>query len=785
MKRLGLPVYSVLAGPLILLGGALLSGQALFWGTPSLQFVPWWVEAWEQIRVGSLPLWNDLNGMGAPLAANYQSAFFYPPNWILLIFAALAGAKGIAWGYTFLAVAHLAWGGLGMVALLRRLGLGELAQAVGGLAFALSGYLVGRLEFLSMVWVAAWLPWVIRYADELSGPFSQTGESKSKAGIPFRFVLALSMQLLAGHAQLAWYSILLTVAWVLAKSFQGGLQRVVFALARLAGAGILAAGLSAVQLAPTAEYLLQSQRSAEVDYEFALTYSFWPWRFITLVAPDFFGNPGNGDYWGYASYWEDHAYLGIAVLLLAFSTIPLVFKRRKEDSLGWARQGTVILLWGLVIVAFGLALGQNTPIFPFLFKYVPTFDMFQAPARYLIWATFGLALLGGIGAERWRCPEKRGLYWLRLGTAGMFAVTLGAGITWQPMGDVRLTFIRATALAGLWALGVGIFTLLIPLAEKQGKKQLWNMGVILWLAADLFVAGWRLNPTTDLALYGESTTQIQQVKEDLGDGRLYISDTMQDDLKFRRFFRFHDFTEIEDWRNLRETALPNMQLIDRIRSANNFDPLQPGRYVQWMETLQVLDTPQWRQWLAWMDVDLVEQIDASAPGGVRFARVDGGEKLWGYNCMLTVPDANAALAVLRAGDVGERLVLEGTPPDANRACEPGSKAQLTTLVDRPNRKVYSIQVNTEGWLMISQTRYPGWLASVDGERVDIYSANYLFMGVSIPAGTHVVEMVYRPISFIFGLLLSILVGITLLAWKAGWLAVIFRLKLKKSNRIGA
>jgi hypothetical protein len=65
---------------------------------------------------------------------------------------------------------HLIWAGAGMVVLLRRFGAGELAQAVGGVAFGLSGYIVGRLEFFSMVWVAAWLPWVIRYADEIASP---------------------------------------------------------------------------------------------------------------------------------------------------------------------------------------------------------------------------------------------------------------------------------------------------------------------------------------------------------------------------------------------------------------------------------------------------------------------------------------------------------------------------------------------------------------------------------------------------------------------------------------
>src|SRR5512138_3577951 len=96
--------FIILLAPLLLLGPILARGQVLFWGTPALQFVPWWVYAWECLRQGVLPLWNPLNGFGAPLLANYQLAFFYPPNWILLLLAALGGEQNsaalVAWGYT-------------------------------------------------------------------------------------------------------------------------------------------------------------------------------------------------------------------------------------------------------------------------------------------------------------------------------------------------------------------------------------------------------------------------------------------------------------------------------------------------------------------------------------------------------------------------------------------------------------------------------------------------------------------------------------------------------------
>ncbi|RPJ50491.1 MAG: hypothetical protein EHM21_04870, partial [Chloroflexi bacterium] len=661
--------WVILLAPLLLLGPVLARGQALFWGTPALQFVPWWVYAWDSLRQGVLPLWNPLNGMGAPLLANYQLAFFYPPNWLLLGFAALGeqgyafttSATAVAWGYTFLAMLHLAWGGLGMAVLLRRLSFPWLAQVVGGLAFGLSGYVIARLGFFSMVWVAAWLPWVIYYADQIAS----LGKAADETPAPrFRLleglVVCIAMQLLAGHAQITWYSLLLAGAWVAVGVIRQSAQRqpgpgsgrviiLLSALASLAAAAALAAGLAAVQLFPTFEFLQLSQR-AEAYAEDALTYSFWPWRLVTLFSPDFFGSPARGDYWGYASYWEDHLYAGMLPLLLALASFWLllrgILRARRLRSSGYAdpldrRLGMLIFAWALVAVAFLLALGRNTPVFPFLSEHVPTFAMFQAPARYLIWAAFAIPLLAEVRIERWRCPAGRGLYWFRLGTAGAFAVTLGAGLALIFMQDVRLTFIRATALAGLWALGFGLLTLALPYAEKRGWIAAWRWAVIAWTLADLLIAGWSLNPVVGLDFYADrppeqaraaASAGMANAEDGANSGRVYLNAREEYELKFSRFLRFKDFRPLEDWRNFRTALIPNLNLLDGIPSANNFDPLLAKEYAEWMAKIETLDPDTQKGWLARMGVGVIEHIDVRQPDGVRFDPVPGAARARWYNC---------------------------------------------------------------------------------------------------------------------------------------------------------
>ena len=750
-------------GPLLLLGWRLASGEVLFWGTPALQFVPWWVTAWKQLAQGSLPVWNPNSGLGAPLLANYQTAFFYPPNWILCLLAAVFGAAGVAWGYTFLVGLHLAWAGWGMARLAARLGLGRLPQVVCGLSFGLCGYIVARMEFISMVWVAAWLPWVILYSDELCSLNLGTTQSKSlRLSVPL--AICVAMQMLAGHAQLCWYTFQLASLWVLVA----GVRKLGWKFWRpLLGLGLslgIGAMLAAIQLMPTAEYLLQSQRASEIGYSEAMVYSFWPWRLITLVAPDFFGNPGLGNFWGYATYWEDAAYIGLTPLILALSTLRGLFKGPQSGQpvkfLGTLKG----FLWILILVSFLLALGQNTPVFPFLYHNVPTFAMFQAPARYLLWAMFGLALLAAIGVERWRCPTGRGLYWLRLGTAGAFAVSLGAGLAWANLKGVNLTFIRATALAGWWALGTGGLTLLLPVMQKRGWLLPWKGAVVAWILADLLLANWNLNPMVQADFYNLPPENAQTLRVQLNGAALYIPAEIEARLKFRRFLRFQDYSNLEDWQNLREVFLPNLNLLDGIPSLNNFDPLLPGRYVRWIALVEAA-APQVRlELLRQAGVGALERIDVPLQGGVRFDALPAAPRFQLFGCASWLPSEDNVLAYLDSIPAGEPfLILEGKAP--RQSCAPDDSGTVQVV----NEKADEIRLQVDGnslepvWLLARISLFPGWQASLDGKMVDLLHANYLFMGLAVPPGSHSVILKYHPDSFYLGGMLSILVALGLIA----------------------
>jgi hypothetical protein len=70
--------------------------------------------------------------------------------------------------------------------------------------------------------------------------------------------------------------------------------------------------------------------------------------------------------------------------------------------------------------------------------------------------------------------------------------------------------------------------------------------------------------------------------------------------------------------------------------------------------------------------------------------------------------------------------------------------QLEATLDRP------------GLLVLNDTDYPGWKAYVDGRPSASFAANYLFRGLILESGRHVVEFRYEPRSFAAGAAISIL-----------------------------
>jgi Bacterial membrane protein YfhO len=742
--RTGLiPWTLALLGPLILLGPMLAQGRVLFWGTPLLQFYPWHSFALETIRNGYVPLWNPLLGMGAPLLANHQSALLYPPNWLLLLIEP-------AWGRGFLLLLHLLWTAAGMVVLARKLGAGSLGQVVAAQAWSLSTFLVSRGGFFSLTAAAAWIPWVLLLSVRLAERVSEGWRGRLTIRSVVLLGVAISLQALAGHAQITWYGLILGVGlsllWVRGTT---GLLRVV---GGWAAALALAFALSAAQLLPTIEYLLQSSRAGGLDAEAALTYSFWPWRTLGILLPGLFGSPVVGDFWGYGNYWEDALYLGVLPLLMAATAV--LGLRKLEGT-----RRTALFLAGAAGLAFLLGLGSNTPLYAWLYRNVPTFAMFNAPSRWNVVTALCLALIAGIGVGLWTPPSPRGRYWKRLALAGAVAMVAVSVAVRQAGLDLQPSLPRSFVGLGILLAAAALLQLRWPTQVSPG----WWALVAAVVGADMLAANAGILPTTSVDLYRTST----DLKRSVGDGhRLYMPAALEYEVKFERTHRFDTFNPGLVWLDVREAGLPNTSMIEALPSANNFDPLLSASYVEWMNMVEATGLQPALLRLA--DIGWLGRSDLDSPPWVTYRAIEGAARVRVIPEAQWVETRSQALDLLRAGTIDvDSVVLLEVGHDRTAASGGPGQAEIAAVND-PNVVHVRARAADGGWLLLSDAFYPGWRATVDGEPTTLYRADGLFRALWVPPGDHEIIFVYRPWTFAFGMVLSAVTWSLVLAFGLRW-----------------
>lgn len=718
----------------------LLMGEVLFWGLPSLQFYPWREYAFDLVRAGQLPLWNPYNGAGAPLFANYQSSLLYPFSWLGLILP-------LAQTMSIVAVLHLFIAGWGMWRFTGALNFSSVGRGVSALAFGMTTYLMARLGTFPVIQVAAWLPWMLWAALRLL----ETGRPRS-AGL---LAIFTGLLLLAGHAQTAWYSLLLVGLFVL---WWAALHRVTHRpirwvrLASAAGCVVLGAGIAALQLVATAELLGQSQRSGGVDFDFAMNYSYAPARVLNLFAPNAFGTPAYATYITGGAFFEDAVYVGIIPLVGAIAAvIGWIVRRRKPDR---PAVYSTVPFWVIVVaVGFVFALGVNTAIFPFLYRNIPTFDLFQGPVRWHLWTVFGLSALAGIGVTAWGRSRALRRWTLRAIVACAAATVLALVALLFFPSSIRAVSLLEQAVVALGLLGViaCLLTLTQPEPGTNGHSR-WSLVVLLVAAVDLAWAAWGLNPTVSASFY-------QPERSDDSATRGYWTDAAEQTVKFEQYFRFDNYlTAVDNWRAVRVTDLPNLNVIDRRPLLNNFEPLLVGHFAQYVELVEATGNP--------------ALLKAAGVGAIynengAQALASPAARAWLVSAACWHEDEAGLVAGLSDANwqPEQQVHMLG---DGGCAAPEQPSGSVVALVDTGNSVSLSVSAERDSWLVLADTDYPGWQAMVDGETVPIYRANLNFRAVQVDAGQHDIHFAYRPNWLLPGALVSaVALLIALLLYRLG------------------
>ena len=333
-------------------------GKVPFFRDLGPYFYPMRFNLAESFRAGELPLWNRHVSMGFPFLANFQAGVFYPPHLALFLLPFFDAIR-------FLFVFHYLIAATGSYFLCRQWQYPSYLALIGSILFTFGGMLVSLGNLLDHFQAAVWLPWIL-----VLGERSLCLPSWKNFLL---FTSVLLVQFFAGSPEV--YGMSLGLFLLDGLRLRPGKANITYRRLcfLLPGANASVAGLAMVQILPTLELFLQSWRAEAIPYEKAAAWSLKPLGLINLFFLDKEVNLHAFN--GLHLYFSQERPLIISLYLGAVALPGICLWFFKSS----AKEKTVLL--GLAIISLILAMGSYTPVYPFLFKYLPLLGLVRFPEK--------------------------------------------------------------------------------------------------------------------------------------------------------------------------------------------------------------------------------------------------------------------------------------------------------------------------------------------------------------------------------------------------------------------
>ncbi len=744
----------------------------------------------EHIARGALPLWNPLLLMGTPFLGNLQSGVFYPPSALLLFPLPL--------GFNLFLFAHYVIALTGMWAWLRDRELSVLAASVGASVFTLGGYLVSVLNLTNHLQSAAWAPWVLfcwaRYV--------RTRSPRAFLG----FVAMVCLQLLGGSPESLLMTLIVAAAWTAYVRLPSVIDTLGLAAA-MAAALLLVVGICAIQVLPTLECVSQSDRSGAMSFAEVMRWPLRPVALLQLLFPHSSAMLPPSEANSLGPGFErtlaliQSPYLGIGGLCLAI--------------VGCAR-GHERALWGMLIAgAVLLALGDQTPILPWLYRELPwLFGKFRYPEKFYFVVHLGAAVLAAEGAERLTRGDHAAerIAWISLATLLVVVAPLYVMRWWWP-----LEYLRALAILSGKYLPLSVF---VPLALDTYWKAQRLMLIVAGLATvPLLRRGVLGHATAGASIAMLVVVDLVSVNRNLNlasrwadlDHRPLLIDAARAKESGERIFNYqtvpasgavggseqrltrwlHTIESSQDlsevYRRLWETAYTNGGMLYGIANASGGDGLARDSDRLLLETLLRVPIERGIALLRIYGVGYLTGPDALTATELQEIPADHVTPYRAYRIADPLPlvhavsrlhlAASAAEAMIRMTDPGfdpreEAFVDE--PPAGWRDLPRDAAASVQVTIMRRTNESLKLRAKSDAptFLVVNESYFPGWEALVDGIPTRIHRANGIVRGLFVPSGAHTIDLSYRPWSFRLGAAISAgtLVLLLLLATRGSRLA---------------
>ncbi|MBI3242863.1 MAG: YfhO family protein [Chloroflexi bacterium] len=842
-----LPLLTLAALVLLFLRQAAFTNLIFARGDTLLYFYPYWDYRAQSLLAGRLPLWNPFLFMGVPFLANSQAGVFYPLNWPLMFFSAPVALK-------ISIVVHLIIAAWGAYTLARKVfELESFPATFAAAVFALGGYLLAQIEHVNQLQGLAWLPLALLFTYKVTQP------GKPATLSPLHLVilsLLIALQLTAGHTQTAFITLVacgLVALQCTILNAQFSMKKSILSIVNWALGIALAFGLAAIQLFPTFELSRLSLRGGGLPLNEAVSFSLNPLLLGRALLP------------GYSRilFSEFVGYVGVIPLFLA--AFALTDLRRNRN---------VQLAAVLAGVGLFFAIGGYNPFYLLLAKFVPGFNLFRVPARWLVLGTLGSAILAGYGLQAISNQKSKIKNWALISLSPLLLISLSflsANLT--PPGELGPIGLPAPLDLALWLAPLALSFVVSRFTQHAIRNTQYAISLLAIVELLIASTSLPLNHLTTPDAYASirpAMTQLLAAKTETVPLARFLSLSALE-------FDPGDLAELHsEWDSQlppedvydaiiatkhKEVLSPNLPLTWQVPAVDGYDggilPLRqyaefaanfgpvPAQTDGRLRQLLTAVPPNWllnltnTRWIitdktgdAWVDnifYDLqstftvtpdepltlghIPNFQATALGLVLTPDSVGG------TAHITFDDGSTANLLITNNQNQPALRLPFDRPSRVTALTLTSDSSLTvrgaSLIDEradafqsltlgPYRLAHSGDVkiyenlnvlprafivsnlckgetcfapalagtasvlkyeaehvvvqtttDTPGQLILTDTDYPGWLATVDGQPAEITKAYGLFRAVAIPAGAHTIAFHFQPTSLKVGAIITI------------------------------
>jgi len=670
------------------------------------------------------PLWNPYEYSGIPLLANFQSGSLNPFNLLMLL--------GEINGWTLMIIAQSLGSIIAFYLFLRSLKITQGASVLGSISYTFSTFAMTWSQFANLGFAMIWLPLILLVINKY---FEKGNHKYLLIIVPLVF---LSMS--AGHLQAFIFTIVIYNLFFIFKMLEyrrkDKTKKVVFFVIT----NLIAFASTAIQILPTYELSLQSIRFKEKYIE-GYNYGLLPPKhLITLMTPNFFGNPATGNYWGFFNYHETTIYSGLVGI---FAIIWSIKSFKKLPS--YAKFFTITAISSLLLIF-------DNPVSKLFYQSGIPFISTSSASRSGFILCFSVAVLIGVWSERIKDYKLSSFieeHWMVIAFIFLQFLIL---IFYPKLTKINLENEEKIKIAIRNTIPtLGIATGILTIFSLKPKKTLFFTMIIFITTAELFYYNWKYIPLTKKDFVYPQTEIIKYLKEKSGLGRV----------------------ESE-----RGPLLPaNTWVYYRLHSISGYEPLASERYVNFYQKniskQEYANPSRYSTMTNNYDAELLGKLSVKYLLSLEYdEEMEIAKHGKNFSRAINTNDWKEAY------DYGSVRILENKKYKERARIE-NQKGKIvgSATISRysPNEVIIRFSSPENANLVLTDSYSEDWKAQINNRQSPVERYLDVFRAVKIPEGEGVLRFYYHPKSFYNGLI------ITIASFSIWLILTTLSLKTKKTN----